>query len=146
MENGSLHTFLGTLSPSSLPQHTALTEQGAPAQALRFLFPSTCLDLLFAPVSYPSLLCNKLPQCSVSSSNKFTAYDSVSLGKESRHSFLGPLPRGLSRCNQVQGFHSSQGSNWRGVSTSKSAPEAIGGIQFFISWNLLPFLVTRASP
>lgn len=45
---------------------------------------------------------------------------------------------------KVQGPPSSQGSNW-GEATSKFAHAAIDRIQFFISWNLPQFLVTRAS-
>ena len=81
------------------------------------------------------------PQHSVSSSNKFTAYYSVSLGKESRQ-FPGSSASGSLRC---RGF-SHQKAPIEGESTSKSVPEAIDGIQFFISWNLLLFLVMRASP
>lgn len=95
------HIPRGSVTVFPLPGTQHSLNKGPQLRLL--LFPSTCLDLLFAPVSYPSLLCNKLPQYSVSSSNKFTAYYSVSLGKGSRHSFLGPLALGLSRCNQDAG-------------------------------------------
>ena len=142
----SAHIPRGSVTVFPLPGTQHSLNKGPQLRLL--LFPSTCLDLLFAPVSYPSSLCNKLPHYSVSSSNKFTAYHSVSLGKGSRHSFLGPLALGLSRCNQdaeVSVITRLQ-LGWGGGSTSKSAPEAIGGIQLFISWKRLPFLARRASP
>lgn len=97
----SAHIPRGSVTVFPLPGTQHSLNKGPQLRLL--LFPSTCLDLLFAPVSYPSSLCNKLPHYSVSSSNKFTAYYSVSLGKGSRHSFLGPLALGLSRCNQDAG-------------------------------------------
>lgn len=136
--------ILGALSPALLLfLHTALNFNKGPQLRL-LLFPSTCLDLLFAPVSYLSLLCNKLPQYSLClqaiNSQLIIQFLWV---KDPGHSFLGPLGLWVSQGVIKMKFQSSQGSNWAwggGCGIYQVCPEAIGWIQPFISWNLLPFL------
>lgn len=106
------HIPRGSVTVFPLPAHSTHSNKGPQLRLL--LFPSTCLDLLFALlVIYHCCVTNYCKP--VSSSNKFTAYYSVSLGKGSRHSFLGPLALILSKgVIKMQGFSHHKAPTGRG--------------------------------
>lgn len=144
-----MHTFLGALSPSSLfPAHSTHSTRGPSSGSYCSQAPALTYSLPLLVIyhccvtNYPNILCLQ----AINSQLIIQFLWVKDPGTVSWVLWLW-VSQGVIK---MQGFQSSQGSNWAwgggAESTSKSAPEAIGGIQLFISWNLLPFLARRASP